>query len=85
MTMIQCTVDGTPHAATYKGDMMGAELWQLEAPGQPSHGTSLLFLSSQTIEQRRELVAERARLAAIPARERMDLAARFAEVERLED
>jgi hypothetical protein len=78
---ITVTVDGTPYEARHMGDMMGAEVWQIEAPGTAAHGTSLMFLPEQDTTTRQAAMVQRVRLAAIPARNRIDLAREFAKVD----
>lgn len=42
------TVGRITHRLLHKGDMMGAELWEVCAPGQLMHGTAVVFRPDQS-------------------------------------
>lgn len=46
------TADGQPHRLHYKGEMMGAELWEVDAPGQLLHATAIMFTADQGYRER---------------------------------
>lgn len=80
-TPLTIDVDGTRYLVEPKGEMLGAELWELNRPGHPGHGTAIMFLPTMDASAREAAVIRQVRQARTPASQRIDLAREFAKVD----